>query len=226
MKKSLKTPVPPFILIAILIAVVIVAIVSTNYFNSIDQLVEYARSVTAHYGLWAPVLYILAYALIGLTGFSVTILSLVALGIFDSVTAFFVIIIGASFSAAIAFLLARKSNYDLFANQRKLSHSRKVVRTLASKIESNLSDKPFRSVLLLRFTRLPYIAFSYAAGLVQELPFRPFVAATVASNALSALVYVLFGAILLSYIAGITLVLAIGLVAYYTWPGRHKKNYS
>lgn len=217
MKQSIKSLSRPTLFIVAIGVLAIVAIASASYGSSIEQFQSYAHDTTSQYGLWAPILYILAYTLIGLTGFSVTVLSLVAIGIFDTITAFFVIVIGASLSASLAFLLARSSNYKLFSGQRRMGHSKKLIFALTDRIEQNLTQKPFRSVLVLRFTRLPYIAFSYAAGLATKLSFNAFVAATIVSNSISALVYVLFGTDLVVYIAGISLVIVAAFGIYYTY---------
>ena len=202
----------------------IVALASAYYGDSVENIQIGLRDSLEQFGFWAPILYVAAYTLIGLTGFSVTVLSLVALGLFDSITAFLVIVIGASLSATSAFLIARSSKYRLVSTQKSSGSRGKIIEQLMTKIEHNVTDKPFWSVFVLRLARPPYIAFSYASGLVPRLGLWPFVAATVVSNSISALVYVLVGAIILAYVAGATAVFLIGLVTYYLWQNTQKKR--
>ena len=222
MAKTIKKSQQGALIIGVIVVVTIVAIASAYYSDSVDHIQATVHGVLDQFGLWAPVLYVIAYTLIGLTGFSVTVLSLVALGIFDSVTAFLVIIIGASLSATTAFLIARSSKYHLLSTQKHSGSYNKLITQLMAKIEQNVTDKPFWSVFILRLARPPYIAFSYAAGLVPRLEPWPFVAATIISNIISALVYVLVGAVILAYLAGATIIFLVGLGAYYLWQNIHK----
>ncbi|NCQ54230.1 hypothetical protein COV88_00260 [Candidatus Saccharibacteria bacterium CG11_big_fil_rev_8_21_14_0_20_41_19] len=211
------------IILAVLLLIV-VAVVSSRGINSIEQLQHGVQQIITHLGFWGPLLYTLAYIVIGLTGFSVTVLTLIALGVFEPITAFFVILVGASFSALFAFMLARSSHVGILTPATKPSRNKKLIPILVARIENNLSDKPFQTVFLLRMARLPYIALSYASGLVGELQIKPFFAATLISNSLSALAYVLVGVALIQYAAGASLLLLIGIGLYYAWSYRRQSG--
>jgi uncharacterized membrane protein YdjX (TVP38/TMEM64 family) len=202
--------------IIIVITVLLIAAMATSMYlgNSIDSIQSAIRDVVDGLGIWGPLLYTLLYILLGLTGFSVTIMTLVAIGIFDSLTAFLVVVIGATVSAVVAFYLARRSNYDYNSMPTTAHSARKLVAQLAKRIESNVSRRPFISTLLLRFAQPPYIAFSYAAGLARTLPLLPFAAATAVANSVSTAAYVLIGAIVIRYFAVAAIV---GLAVWVTY---------
>ena len=189
---------------------VVITLVSSHFDILIPHLDQAVRHFVDGFGAWAPVLYIVMYAVIALTGLSASVLSLIALGIFPPTTAFIVILAGSSISAYLAFILARWSRITLPLPPTNGTGQRRLINALHNQIEQNAVEHGFRTVFLLRMARLPYIALRYAAGFVPVLSLRAFMAATVLSNAMSAVVYVVFGIVILPYMAVATLALLIG----------------
>lgn len=210
-------------LVTLLTLAFIVITIWTSDPSRIEQWVIDLRQILAQTGFWGPILFSIAYIVLGLIGFSETIMSFIALGLFSPVIAFLIVFIASTVSAQLAFIIARRVLPGLGLNTQSIP----FVRRISQKIEEQASTHSFRLILLLRFSRLPYIALSYAAGTQPSVSMWWFVAATAVTNFLSAVFYVVLGVTFAAYfgIAFIVVaVVAIGVLLFRRGRAGRKKS--
>jgi len=215
------TPKQKMTLISLLIvSVVLVSLLSYSYVLEIQST---TTTFIDQSGVWAPLLYILVYAVIGLSGFSVTVLSMIAIGLFEPLVAFWVILAGATLTASGAFLIARYSPLEISSWSSGKS-SKVSLQSMVTRIERSASTHSFGTIFLLRLARLPYIGLSYGAGFVRTVSLKSFVLATLISNALSAIVFVIIGVAALQYMAVAAVLVLILLIMYWFISQRKRAN--
>ena len=188
-----------FSVFTLIVIVSLVTILSAFSDDILPRLINYFRELVDKWGIWAPVIYYIAYVLISLTGFSTTILSLVAVSIFSPITAYFVIVLALSTAAFAAFEISRFAKIKIVLN--KDVKKRNLIESLKGRIESSAERRGFRTILLLRLARIPYTAVSYASGYVNDLKLSSFLAATLIANLIAAFIFVKIGTAGFKYIA-------------------------
>ncbi len=129
---------------------------------------------------WGPLLYILAYTIRPLTFFPGTALTILS-GVFFGLWGILYTIIGANFSATLAYTVGRF-----------FSTNTKNTGLLKGSIEL-LQKNPFMAILTMRLTFFPYDVVNYGAGLVR-VPFTPFILATIVGTLLGIATFVAIGA--------------------------------
>lgn len=130
---------------------------------------------------WAPVLYILAYTIRPITFFPGTALIILS-GIFFGFWGILYTIIGASLSAAVAYLVGHF-----------FSQVAKGAKKLISGWSDYLDKQPFMAILMMRLTFFPFDLVAYGAGLLR-IPFIPFLLATMLGTLLGIITFVAIGA--------------------------------
>lgn len=200
-----------------LIVIVIFTLLTLLSSQSSSTLLQAAQDLMQSIGAWAPILFTILYIILGLIGFSTSVMSFSAIVLFNPLIAFLCIMIGATLSGFLAFIFARYSKLRLAFPAAKSLSSHRSVMYVSKQIERQSKVHGFRLIFLLRLARLPYIALSYAAGFAPQITTRNFVLATVISNALSVTILVLIGAAAMAYFAVATVVFIGGITAYWIW---------
>lgn len=197
----------------LLLGMVVLGFVITGP-DTVQQAVRILRQLTSDIGLWAVVIYSLIYVVVALTGFSITVMSVVALIVFDPWSALFVIVVAATAAAWLAFEAGRYYVLHKNISQFRLGQFASRIKKLQHIIKYQAKIRPFQGVFVLRLAGTPYIVLSYAAGLTALLPRRPFVLATLVSNVIFGMVYVLIGTVFVKYLIStvvVALFLTLGL---------------
>lgn len=131
---------------------------------------------------WAPLLYILAYAIRPLTFFPGTALTVLS-GVFFGLTGGIIYtVIGANLSASLAYIVGR-----YFGKNLKLETS------LVGNYVEALRKNPFTTTLTLRLLFMPFDVVNYGAGILR-LPFLPYLLATCIGTLLGIATFVSLGA--------------------------------
>ena len=129
---------------------------------------------------YAPLLYILAYAIRPITFFPGTILTILS-GVFFGLFGILYTVIGANLSAALAYAVGR-----FFSSSKEPTG---LLRTWTRP----LSENPFLSILTMRLTFFPFDGVNYGAGLLR-VPFLPYILATFVGTLLGIATFVSIGA--------------------------------
>ena len=130
---------------------------------------------------WAPILYIVAYAIRPLTFFPGTALTILS-GVFFGVWGILYTIIGANLSATVAYGVGR-----FFSKKTPDATS------LLAAWTAPLHSHPFLTILTMRLTFFPFDAVNYGAGLFRT-PFAPYISATILGTLLGIVTFVSIGA--------------------------------
>ncbi len=207
---------------AVLIMTLVLIIVALLSSHSTAVLLQAVKNIVQPFAAWAPFMFIILYIILGLVGFSTSVMSLSAILLFAPIIAFLCIIVGGTLTAFLAFVVARSSRLQLVSPAFKRLSSQRTIVYVTKQIERQTRVHGFRLVFLLRLMRLPYIALSYAAGFSTRITTRHFVLATLLSNALSAAILVLIGVVAVVYFAFATALL-IGCAAVYVIWKQYRK---
>jgi len=159
------------------------------YQNYSEQLTPSGiRTFVEGYGIWAPVVYGILYLVLTILAFPATVTSVLAGTIFGPVVGSTIVIVSATIAAGIAFYISR---YLGKAATEYLEQS--MIKNLMSKINKYIEKNGLKAFFILRCLALPYIPFSYAAGLVRKAKFRDFILGTFLTNMIFSPFYVYFG---------------------------------
>jgi uncharacterized membrane protein YdjX (TVP38/TMEM64 family) len=208
-----------YVVLTVIIVAFVVALLSSQ---SSVALLQVIKHIVQPFAGWAPFIFIVLYILLGLVGFSTSVMSLSAILLFAPIIAFLCILIGGTVTAFFAFMVARSAKIQLAFPAVKSLRSQRTVVYVTKQIERQTKVHGFRLVFLLRLMRLPYIALSYAAGFSTQITTRHFVLATLLSNAISATILVLIGVVAVVYFAFAT-ALVIGSTTVYVLWKRYRK---
>lgn len=129
---------------------------------------------------YAPLLYVLAYAIRPITFFPGTVLTILS-GIFFGLPGIIYTILGANLSAALAYFVGR-----FFSSSKEATG---ILRTWTRP----LSENPFLAILTMRLTFFPFDGVNYGAGLLR-VPFLPYLLATFVGTLLGIATFVSIGA--------------------------------
>jgi uncharacterized membrane protein YdjX (TVP38/TMEM64 family) len=138
------------------------------------------------FGIYGPIVFMLIYIAISLTGISAASLTIVAGLIFDLPTAMITVVISATIAAYIAFLITR-----YFSKNIKIKN--KNVQKIIDQIEEKSETNGLLAISTLRLAFLPYILLSYAAGFVKKLKARDFVLGTFITNIFGSFFFIYLG---------------------------------
>ncbi|HXG27794.1 MAG TPA: VTT domain-containing protein [Nevskiales bacterium] len=148
---------------------------------------DLARALHAHIAghSYAPMVYILIYALRPLIFFPAMWLTLLGGSVFGFWPALFYTVIGQNLSAQLAYGLGR-----LLVNGQTAGGT---ARGLLARWRALLDEQAFSTVLILRVVYSPYELVSYGCGLLR-VPWMPYTLATLLGTMPSLLTFVSFGA--------------------------------
>lgn len=130
---------------------------------------------------YAPILYILAYAIRPVTFFPGTALTILS-GIFFGLWGILYTIVGAALSSAVAYFVGHFFSQGAAGAKKLISGS-----------TSYLNNHPFMAILTMRLTFFPFDLVAYGAGLL-KIPFTPFMLATILGTLLGITTFAAIGA--------------------------------
>lgn len=140
-------------------------------------------------GFWGPLIYVGLYALRPLILFPSTILTLAGGFVFGPVLGVIYTIVASNISSTIAYYVGRYFGEGLFEKALKVSKTFKALEGYAARMRAN----SFETVMVMRFTFLPYDAVSYLAGFLQ-IKYWPFILATALGSIPGTMAFIGFGA--------------------------------
>ncbi|MBS3143190.1 TVP38/TMEM64 family protein [Candidatus Woesearchaeota archaeon] len=193
--------------IDILLGILILAMLLTVYMISPLRTVitlENAEHIGRSFGIYGPLVYGLAYALLGLGFIGMVPFAILAGILFGKVVGILVIVIASTFSAWIAFTIGRRiSNRD-----------HRLMKQLLKNMEKSYHRNGFLGYIQWRCMFIPAIVVSYAAGMLKSSDVKLFLTATLLTNILFISIYVSFGDTLAEgayLIAGVLLLVTLAL---------------
>lgn len=143
------------------------------------------QKYVSSYGKFAPIIYIIMFALVPLTLFPDSILAIGGGLIFGLTKGYIYTLIGALLGASLSFYISRKLGRNFV---------KKLTKEKLDTIEKMINDKGFFVVLILRLVPLfPFDIISYGAGLT-SIKFRDFIFATIIGTIPGILVFTNIGA--------------------------------
>lgn len=195
----------------VVLTVAFVWLALTVRLPEIDEL----REMLAGYGAWSWLVFVGAYAVVGLTPIPVTIMAVTAGLLFGPVVGSLLSVVGASVGAVGAYGIARLAGHDV------------VMRGLgrhARRVEDALEERGFLAIMALRCAPgLPYWPVNYGAGAV-GVPFGTFAVASALGSIPGQVSLVAIGAFLVrpGVFNGTIVALAWAAVLGMTWWSVHR----
>ena len=177
-------------LIGLIVVLLIVAFLLLKSSGIAD--IELIQDFVLGFGMLAPVIFILIYIVGTLIGISAVIFTILAGTIFGLWWGWLIVVVAATISANVAFVIARYFK-SFFEKYQRRSRKKSVITNLVEKIENNAKKNGFTTIVLLRMSFLPYIPLSYASGLVKNLKMRHFTLATMLTNVLGSFFFIFLG---------------------------------
>jgi uncharacterized membrane protein YdjX (TVP38/TMEM64 family) len=204
-------------LLGLLVMIAVVMILMFLYGGKSYFRLEGLTSVFKNKGKWAPVLLILLGTIRPLTFVPASALAIPAGIVFGTGAGGIYAIIGQTFSAGLAFWVARY--FGRVYVEKLLSKKLKEKTELISKFQK---EKGFKTVFFLRLVPVvPFDLISYGAG-VSELRFFPYLLATILGTIPVTLVYTYLGSSLKTWRTGrffyplaVLTIIAVGSSIYY-----------
>lgn len=151
--------------------------------------VENIRGFVDQFCIFAPLAYSLLYFIVVLALLPATVFSVVAGTLFGLFWGWVIVVTTATIAAAVAFLIGRYFGKDI---AQKLARSDRVGHWV-QKLEDQVEHHGFQTFFIMRSLFVPYIIFSYAAGVVKTAKLRDFILATLLTNAINSFVFVFLG---------------------------------
>ncbi len=156
------------ILWILILLLVVLKLVSTQV--PITEYPQVIAEFVSRFGLWAPIIFILLFAIRPFVFFPATILSLSAGLIFGTAKAVVILFIAENLSAFVSYSLGKYFGKDIIT---KLDKDNKVMKSF----EAYLQDNDFISILSLRLIFAPFDLVGYMAG-ATSITYRSFALAT------------------------------------------------
>jgi len=155
-------------IITITILVILIYIINKyNIFNGFSP--TDIKNYVVSFGVYAPLIYIMLFAIVPLTFFPDSILAIASGMIFGLAGGFVYTMIGALCGASLAYLLARYFGRTLLKN---------FFKNKMDIIDSRVKGNGFMIIFLLRLIPLfPFDVISYSAGL-SDIKYKDFILAT------------------------------------------------
>jgi uncharacterized membrane protein YdjX (TVP38/TMEM64 family) len=153
----------------IIIVFIAIFILLTTKFISNDLDIYSIKKYISSFGILAPIIYIIMFALVPLTFFPDSVLAIASGLVFGFYKGYIYTTIGALIGGSLAFFIARYLGYDLV---KKISNEK------LSNIDKLINENGFYIIFLLRLIPLfPFDVISYGAGLT-NVKYKHFLGAT------------------------------------------------
>ena len=170
--------------IILLIVAYIVLMSPLRDFITVENIISFVDG----FGMWGPLIFMLIY-IIGLLVFvPATLFSIAGGFIFGLWEGVLYVVIAATIAASLGFLIARK-----FSSNWNFAKSNKLTTMIVSTCEGHCEERGLQTFIILRLLYLPYMALSYAAGIVKTAKLRDFILATFLTNILGSFSFAYFG---------------------------------
>lgn len=149
--------------------------------------VETIRGLIEPFGVLAPLAFGVLYIFSVLFFVPATAFTIAAGVLFGTWLALGIVLVAALVSAGLAFLIGRKFSDHIPKVKTGL------IRKLQDRVDKECHENTFQAILILRLLYFPYIALSYAAGLVKTAKLGQFLLATFLGNIVGSFVFVYLG---------------------------------
>ncbi len=166
------------------VAIITAFIILYPYLSDLAN-VDVLRNTIEPFGVFASLAFAIIYIIAGLLFLPLSVFSIAAGTVFGLWQGLIIVLISATIAAAVSFIIARQFTLP--------EAKRGIIQKLQKTVERYLEKNTFQAIFILRLLYLPYIALSYAAGLVKACTFWPFVWATFLTNIVGSFVFVYFG---------------------------------
>ena len=178
--------------IGIIIVTVVIYFISMSPIKdtiTIDNIISFVDS----FGAFGPFLFMVIY-IVGLLLFVPASLFTITGGfLFGALWGTFYIVFAATIAAGLGFLISRKFSYKwTFAS------SNEFTKKIVSKCEGQCEENGLQTFIILRLLFVPYMAMSYAAGIVKTAKLRDFALATFLTNIAGSFSFAYFGSQLMA----------------------------
>lgn len=151
---------------------------------TIENVTQFVES----FGMLGPLVFILIYIVALLIFLPATLFTIAGGFLFGLWWGVFYVVIAATIAAVLGFLIARK-----FSSQWNFAESNALIQKIVSKCEGQCEENGLQTFIILRLLYLPYMALSYAAGLVKTAKLRDFALATFLTNIVGSFSFAYFG---------------------------------
>lgn len=196
--------------LALIILGLILVVRAVGIENLVDP--DKLRLFIDQFGIFAPIVYGCIYFLATLALLSAAALSILSGIFFGNFWGSVLVIIAATAAAMVAFYLTKFFGKEL---SEKLSGGSGTLGKMVNKIETEIEQGGFRAFFIMRCLFLPYIPFSYAAGLVKTAKAKDFFWGTFLANCIFSPIFVYLGdSITLGYKALILPLILIVLMLF------------
>ncbi len=181
MFKILKT------VIALIVLLIVFYIAFMSPLQNLITL-ENITSIVNEFGIWGPLIFMLMY-IVGLLVFVPASLFTIAGGfLFGLWWGVFYVVIAATISAGLGFIISRK-----FSSKWNFTTSNKLTTRIVSTCEEQCKKNGLQTFVILRLLYLPYMALSYACGVVKTAKLGDFLLATFLTNIVGSFSFAYFG---------------------------------
>jgi uncharacterized membrane protein YdjX (TVP38/TMEM64 family) len=162
-------------------------LLTTNSLNEVFKFENIANLVDSS-GMYGPLIFVVIY-IVGLLMFVPASLFTIAGGLlFGALWGTFYVVFAATIAAGIGFLIARK-----FSHKFDFARSNYFTKKLVLKCEGQCEEKGLQTFIILRLLFVPYMALSFAAGIVRTAKFNDFLLATFLTNIVGSFSFAYFG---------------------------------
>lgn len=127
---------------------------------SLNELVVMIREYIAGYGVWGPLIYVIAYSFRSLVFFPGSLLAVISALLFGSLNGFLFTLIGENISANVSFIIGRYFGSSLM---KFLGKKSKIIQA----VECKFYENGFLTVLTMRLMFLPFDMVGYLSGVCQ-----------------------------------------------------------
>ena len=163
----------------------IIIVIAGWYFFTHDISIEIIQDWIKSFGIWAVLIFIIAYTIRPLVFFPTSIMTPAAVVLFGPLAGWFIAYVGENFSANFAFLVAR-----FFGRKFVCEHKNKFLK----KYDKKLSHCGFETIIFLRLVPLfPFDFVNYTSGL-SSVRHRDYFLATLLGTIPGLTAYILLGA--------------------------------
>lgn len=149
------------------------------------------RQTVESAGVFAPLIYIVLFALSVVFALPATAITLVGAALFEPIAAYFIILTGAMLGACASFGLGRWLGRDFVAQLLSSSDQSKLLDRL-SRLDRALEQRGFATMTYLRLGHLPYFLPSYI-GALTRMRFRDYFWGTLVGSIPNTFVFVFLG---------------------------------
>lgn len=179
--------------LSILLIVLIVAVfIILQQFDLVD--INRIKNYIDGLGPLGVIAYCIIYIAMSLLGFSTILMTILAGTLFGLGVGMAIVVFSATLAAMIAFYISRYIKKST-VTKRPINATNRTdqIQKVMNSIEDNAEKRGFIAILILRLSFVPYIAISFAAGLVSKLKVRDFLLATLLVNIFSSFVFIYLG---------------------------------